>query len=88
MLFEGDKFMDNKAYGIGKILLEDTPIEQLTRLYYSGMMPMPITKDGNYDFKTLEKIKNKIFCGYYKQKENKNGIEKEELFNDELCGHE
>ena len=66
MLFEDGEFMDNKAYGIGKILLEDTPREQLTRLYYSGMMPMPMTKDGNYDFKTLEKIKNKIFCGYYK----------------------
>lgn len=66
MLFEDGKFMDNKAYGIGKILLEDTPREQLTRLYNSGTMPMPMTEDGNYDFKTLEKIKNKIFCGYYK----------------------
>lgn len=58
--------MSNKPYGIGKTLLEDMPREQLTRLYNSGMMPMPKTKEGYFDFKTLEKIKNKISFGYYK----------------------
>lgn len=66
MLFEGGKIMENKPYGIGKTLLEDMPIEQLTRLYNSGMMPIPKTKDGYFDFKTLDKIKTKIILGYYK----------------------
>ena len=56
---------ENEPYGIGKTMLEDMTREELKRLYNSGMMPMPITKEGNYDFKTRDKIIQKIVLGNY-----------------------
>ena len=56
---------ENEPYGIGKTMLEDMTREELKRLYNSGMMPMPTTKEGNYDFKTRDKIIQKIVLGNY-----------------------
>ena len=57
--------MNNEPYGTGKIMLEDMTREELQRLYNSGMMAMPMTKEGHWDFETLNKIKDKIQFGYY-----------------------
>ena len=57
--------MNNEPYGIGKSMLEDMTQEELQRLYNSGMMAMPMTKEGYWDFETLKKIKDKIHFGYY-----------------------
>lgn len=37
--------------------------DDLKALYNSGMMPMPLTKEGYYDFDSLKKIQRK--CGIY-----------------------
>ena len=52
-------------YGFGKFALEEMNRDDLTRLYNSGMMPMPIDKYGRYDFSTKMKIMDKIRYGYY-----------------------
>lgn len=52
------------AYGIGRTMAEEPDIMKLKRLYNSGMMPMPMKKDGTYDFETSEFIKRRIMRGY------------------------
>lgn len=46
-------------------MLENMSREDLARLYNTGMMPMPITKDGHWDLETLNKIDQKIRSGDY-----------------------
>lgn len=63
MSYSGSVSNASKAYGIGKILLA-MDIDSLKRLYNSGGMPMPMTKDGYYDFETSQKITERIRRGY------------------------
>lgn len=35
-------------------------VEELVRLNNTGMMPMPMTKDGRYDFSAMDKVYKKI----------------------------
>ena len=53
----------DRAFGIGKFLLT-MDIGQLTRLYNSGGMPVPMTKDGYYDLETSHKIAERVRRGY------------------------
>lgn len=49
-------------YRLSRSALEQK--EKSKRLYNSGTMPIPITKDGNWDFETHEFIMNRIRRGY------------------------
>lgn len=50
-------------YGIGEMLLS-MDIYKLKRLYNSGGMPMPLTKEGYYDLETSKKIEDRVRRGY------------------------